>query len=66
MNAISLLNTINSENPNLMMMSVFFVGKANELSNLFKNGNPDEQSRAYEYLSKLDVSNLSRYKQDLQ
>ena len=66
MNAISLLNTINSENPNLMMMSVFFVGKANELSNLFKNGNPDEKSRAYEYLSKLDVSNLSRYKQDLQ
>ncbi|MFI5153832.1 MAG: DUF4835 family protein [Chitinophagales bacterium] len=66
LNTLSLLNTINSANPNLMFMDVFFLGKSNELANAFKKGTPDEKVRALDYLSRLDVSNTNKYKQALQ
>jgi hypothetical protein len=66
LNTLNLLNTVNTENPNLMIMQFFFQGKANELSNIFKRGNPDEKSRALDFLTRLDVSNINKYKQDLQ
>jgi hypothetical protein len=66
LNTLSMLNTINSANPNLMYMDVFFLGKSNELANAFKRGTPDEKVRALDYLSRLDVSNTNKYKQALQ
>ncbi len=66
LSSLNLLNTVNTENPNLMIMQFFFQGKANELSNIFKKGNPDEKSRALDFLTRLDVSNINKYKQDLQ
>jgi len=66
LNALSILNTVNTENPNLMIMDFFFAGKANELSNVFKKGTPDEKNRALDFLTRLDISNINRYKQDLQ
>ena len=66
LNTLSLLNTVNTENPNLMIMQFFFKGKANEISNVFKKGNPDEKSRALDFLTRLDIGNISKYKQDLQ
>ena len=66
LSSLSLLNTVNTENPNTMIIDFFFQGKANELSKLFKKGNLDEKSRALDYLSKLDISNINRYKQELQ
>jgi len=66
LNTLNILNTVNTENPNLMIMQFFFEGKANELSNIFKKGNPDEKSRALDFLSRLDISNINKYKQDLQ
>src|SRR6516162_1244444 len=62
LNTLSMLNTINSANPNLMYMDVFFLGKSNELANAFKRGTPDEKVRALDYLSRLDVSNTNKYK----
>jgi hypothetical protein len=64
--ALSQLNTVNSENPNLMVMQFFFQGKANEFANVFKKGDPDQKSRALDFLTRLDVPNINRYKQDLQ
>jgi hypothetical protein len=66
MKTLSLLNTINQDNPNLMVMQFFFTGKGTELSNIFKKAQPDEKSRALDYLTKLDITNINKYKQDLQ
>ena len=66
MTSLNILNTVNTDNPNLMIMSFFFVGKSSEMSNIFKKGTPDEKGRALDLLSKLDVSGINRYKQDLQ
>jgi Domain of unknown function (DUF4835) len=66
LNALNMLNTINTENPNLMIMQFFFQGKGNELSHVFQKSPPDEKARAVDLLTKLDVSNANKYKQDLQ
>jgi hypothetical protein len=66
MNALIALNSINNEFPNIMFMQFFFQGKGAELGNIFKHGLPDEKSRALDILSRIDVSNLNQYKQDLQ
>lgn len=66
LNALNMLNTVNSENPGTMIMQFFFQGKANELSHIFQKSPPDEKARALDLLSKLDVSNVNKYKQDLQ
>jgi hypothetical protein len=66
LNALNMLNTVNTENPNLMIMQFFFQGKASELSHVFQKSPPDEKARAADLLTKLDVSNANKYKQDLQ
>jgi hypothetical protein len=66
MNALISLNSINNEFPNIMFMQFFFQGKGAEIGNVFKRGNPDEKSRALDILSRIDISNLNQYKQDLQ
>ena len=66
LNALSLLNAVNSDFPNLMIMQFFFQGKASELSNIFKHGDPDQKTRALDFLTRLDVPNVNKYKQDLQ
>lgn len=66
MNTLNMLNSVNTETPNTMFIQFFFQGKANEISKIFQKGNPDEKSRALDLLTKLDLSNLNKYKQDLQ
>jgi hypothetical protein len=66
MNALITFNSINNEYPNMMFMQFFFLGKGSEMGNVFKQGTPDEKSRALDILSRIDVSNLSQYKQVLQ
>ena len=66
MNSLISLNSINNEFPNIMFLQFFFQGKGTEIANVFKHGTPDDKSRALDILSRIDVSNLNRYKQDLQ
>jgi hypothetical protein len=66
MNSLISMNSINNEFPNIMFMQFFFQGKGAEIGNVFKHGTPDEKSRALDILSRIDVSNLSQYKQNLQ
>lgn len=66
LNALNMMNTVNAENPRLMIMQFFFQGKANELSHIFQKSPADEKARALDLLTKLDVSNINKYKQDLQ
>ena len=66
LNALNMLNTINTETPNTMIIQFFFQGRYTELSRIYQKSAPDEKARALDLLSKLDVSNINRYKQDLQ
>jgi hypothetical protein len=66
LNALNMLNTVNTENPNAMIMQFFFQGKSNELAKIFQKSAPDEKNRALDLLTKLDISNINNYKQALQ
>ena len=66
MSTLTTMNSINNEFPNIMFMQFFFQGKGAEIGNVFKHGTPDEKSRALDILSRIDISNLNQYKQDLQ
>jgi hypothetical protein len=63
MNSLNYLNTLNSENPNSMIMQFFFQGKSNELVKVFSRANTDIKSRASDILGKLDITNASTYKE---
>jgi hypothetical protein len=66
LDALNMLNTINTETPNTMIIQFFFQGKSGELSRIFQKSPPDEKSRALDLLTRLDISNINKYKQDLQ
>jgi hypothetical protein len=66
LNTLNMLNNVNTETPNTMFIQFFFQGKSGEVSKIFQKGGPDEKARALDLLTKLDVSNVNKYKQDLQ
>ncbi|HEY4064597.1 MAG TPA: DUF4835 family protein [Puia sp.] len=66
LNALNMLNTVNTENPNSMVLQFFFLGRSTEVSKVFLKAAPDEKSRALDLLTRLDISNINKYKQDLQ
>jgi len=66
LNALNMLNTINSETPNTMILQFFFQSRSNEVSKVFLKSPPDEKARALDLLTKLDIPNINKYKQDLQ
>ena len=65
MNCVNTLNTLHVDNPNLMVMQFFFQGKADEIIRIFKKAAPQDRSRLIDIISKLDISNAGRYKQEL-
>jgi len=64
-NCLNNLNTLNTANPNLMVMQFFFQERYDELIKIFKRAMPQDKSRAAELLQRLDVSNAGRYKEEL-
>ena len=62
MNALNFLNTLNREQPNSMILQVFFQGKSTELARLFSRSNPETKTKARDLLVKLDLTNASVYK----
>jgi hypothetical protein len=66
LNALNMLNTVNTETPNTMIIQFFFQGRATELSKIFQKAAADEKARAQDLLVRLDVSNANKYKQELQ
>jgi hypothetical protein len=65
LNGLSMLNTIASETPNLMFMPFFFQGKTDEIIRLFKKGNIQEKARVVDLCSRIDISNSSKYREEL-
>jgi Domain of unknown function (DUF4835) len=62
-NCLNFLNTLNSENPNSMIMQFFFQGKSSELVKVFSKANPEVKNRARDILTKLDITNSAAYKE---
>ena len=65
LSALTQLQTLNQDNPNLMFVQFFMQGKSQELIRMFKKGNPLQKTRAVELLQKLDVANSANYKQEI-
>ncbi len=65
LNVLNLLNSYNSDNPNTMINQFFFQGKANELIKIFSKAPQQDKLRASELLQKMDLTNASRYKDEL-
>jgi hypothetical protein len=63
MNCINYLNTINTENPNSMILPFFFQGKSAEIVKIFSHANADMKSRVKGLLEKLDITNATAYKE---
>lgn len=63
LNCLNFLNTINTENPNSMVMQFFFQGKSTELVKVFGKANAEMKGRARELLTRLDVTNGAAYKE---
>jgi len=62
-NCLNFLNTVNTENPNSMVMQFFFQGKSTELVKVFSKANVDLKTRARDYLTRLDITNGAAYKE---
>ena len=65
LNSLNMLNTVNTETPNLMVIPFFFQGKSDEIIKIFKKADMQDKQRAVELLQKLDITNASKYKQEL-
>ncbi|MDO9374031.1 MAG: DUF4835 family protein [Ferruginibacter sp.] len=65
MNVLTLLSNFNSATPNTMINQFFFQGKTNELIRLFSKAPQQDKLRAAELLQKLDITNATRYKDEL-
>lgn len=64
-NALVYLDNLNRETPNLMVVQFFMLGKADEIINMFKKAAPPEKTKVLEIVSRLDVANSNKYKQEL-
>jgi len=62
-NSLNFLNTVNTENPNSMVMQFFLQGKSSELVKIFSKANSDMKTRMRDILNKLDIANTAAYKE---
>ncbi|HKZ65000.1 MAG TPA: DUF4835 family protein [Chitinophagaceae bacterium] len=62
-NSLNFLNTLNTDNPNSMIMQFFFQGKSSELVKVFSRANNDIKIRARDILTKIDITNATAYKE---
>ena len=61
--SLNFLNTVNTENPNSMIMQFFMQGKSAELVKVFSRANSDMKTRIRDILGKLDITNTAAYKE---
>jgi hypothetical protein len=65
MNVLNLMNNFNTDNPNKMISQFFFQGKSTELIKIFSKAPPQDKMRASELLQKMDITNATKYKDEL-
>jgi len=65
MNVLNLLNNFVTDNPNKMISQFFFQGKSTELIKIFAKAPQQDKARASELLQRLDITNATKYKDEL-
>lgn len=65
LDALSQLQDFNQQNPNTMIMQFFLQNRSEEFIGIFKKADPVSKSKAREILSKLDISNATKYLNEL-
>ncbi len=65
MNVLNLLNNFITDNPNKMISQFFFQGKSTELVKVFSKAPQQDKARASELLQRLDITNATKYKEEL-
>lgn len=65
LNVLNLLNNFNTDNPNKMINQFFFQGKSTELIKVFSKAPQQDKARASELLQKMDLTNATKYKDEL-
>ena len=63
LNCLNFLNTVNSGNPNSMIIQFFFQGKSTELVKVFSKASAEQKVKAREFLTRLDITNGTAYKE---
>lgn len=65
LNVLNLLSQFNTDNPATMILQFFFQGKSNELVKIFAKASPQDKAAAKAILTKLDITNASKYNEGL-
>jgi len=65
LDALSKLEDFNQENPNTMIMQFFLQNRSDEIIGVFKKADPVSKSKALDILSKIDIGNVTKYKNEL-
>jgi hypothetical protein len=65
LNILNVMDQFNTENPNTMINQFFFQGKSNELIKIFSKASPPDRASVVDILSRLDVTNASKYQDQL-
>lgn len=65
LNVLNLLSNFNTDNPNKMISQFFFQGKSTELIKIFSKAPLQDKIRASEILQRLDITNATKYKDEL-
>ncbi len=65
LNVLNLLSNFNTDNPNKMISQFFFQGKSTELVKIFSKAPQQDKLRASEILQRLDITNATKYKDEL-
>lgn len=65
LNVVNQMDAFNIENPNTMINQFFFQGKATELIKIFSKATPQDKAHVKEILSRIDVTNAAKYKDEL-
>lgn len=63
--ALKQLKSFNDQNQNSMILQFFMQGKSLELIRIFKKSPPQEKNEAATILSQIDITNASKYKDEL-
>lgn len=63
MNCLDYLNTLNTENPNSMILRFFFQGRSTEMIRVFSKAKQEMKDKAKAILVKLDITNVQDYKE---
>ncbi len=65
LNCLNYLNTVNTENPNSMILQFFFQGKSNEIVKVFSKASNEQKAQARDLLTRLDITNAATYNKEL-